>query len=144
MGRPNHIYLPNTTDWLGRWRLAANEQNDWQIDRDAQSRNALYSGIDNVHLQDQAVTESMGAITDHAFEHLGPSDQMIARTRRRLLRAARALRDEGTPPPGIEGPGVFRGARSGYFISEETLSWQEIYARQFSNAVRPAETLRAV
>jgi len=20
MGRPNHVYLPNTTDWLGRWR----------------------------------------------------------------------------------------------------------------------------
>src|SRR5215469_2943284 len=111
MGRPNHIYLPNTTDWLGRWRLAANEQNDWQIDRDAQSRNALYSGIDNIHLQDQAVTESMGAITDHAFEHLGPSDQMIARTRRRLLQAARALRGNGTPPPGIEDPTVFRGAR---------------------------------
>jgi phenylpropionate dioxygenase-like ring-hydroxylating dioxygenase large terminal subunit len=143
MGRPNHIYLPNTTDWLGRWRLAANEQNDWQIDREAQSRNTLYSGIDNIHLQDQAVTESMGAITDHAFEHLGPSDQMIARTRRRLLQAARALRDKGTPPPGIEDPGVFRGARSGYFISGETRSWQEIYARQFSNAVRPAEALRA-
>jgi phenylpropionate dioxygenase-like ring-hydroxylating dioxygenase large terminal subunit len=100
--------------------------------------------VHNIHLQDQAVTESMGAITDHAFEHLGPSDQMIARTRRRLLRAARALRDEGTPPPGIEDPGAFRGARSGYFISGETRSWQEIYARQFSIAVRPAEALRTV
>jgi len=42
---------------------------------------------------------------------------MIARTRRRLLQAARALRDKATPPPGIADPGVFRGARSGYFIS---------------------------
>ena len=68
---------------------------------------------------------------------------MIARTRRRLLQAARALHDKGTPPPGIEDPGVFRGARSGYFISGETRSWRELYARQFSNAVRPAEALRA-
>jgi hypothetical protein len=143
MGRPNHVYLPNTTDWLGRWRLAADESNDWLIDRDAQSSNALYTGINNIHLQDQAVTESMGAVTDHAFEHLGPSDQMIARTRRRLLQAARALRDKATPPPGIADPGVFRGARSGYFISGEQRAWQEIYARQLSESVRPAEALRA-
>jgi hypothetical protein len=32
------------------------------------------------HLQDQAVTESMGPITDYGFEHLVPSDQMITRT----------------------------------------------------------------
>jgi len=64
-----------------------------------------------IHLQDQAVTESMGAVTDHAFEHLGPSDQMIARTRRRLLQARGRLRDKATPPPGIADPGVFRGAR---------------------------------
>jgi phthalate 4,5-dioxygenase len=89
------------------------------------------------------VTESMGAVTDHAFEHLGPSDQMIARTRRRLIQAARALRDKATPPPGIVDPGVFRGARSGYFISDEKRPWQEIYARQLSESVRPAEALRA-
>ena len=143
MGRPNHIYLPNTTDWLGRWRLAANESNDWLIDREAQSSNALYTGINNIHLQDQAVTESMGPITDHGFEHLGPSDQMIARTRRRLIQAARTLRDKKTLPPGVADPGVFRGARSGYFISGENVPWQEIYARRLADAVRPAEERRA-
>ena len=89
-GRGNK-FLPNTTDWLGRWRLAANPGNDWGMDRAAQRSNAIYSGIDGIHLQDQAITESMGPITDHAFEHLAPSDQMITRTRRRLLMAARAL-----------------------------------------------------
>ena len=87
-GRGNKL-LPNTTEWLGRFRLAANESNDWGMDRKAQSSNAIYSGIDGVHLQDQAITESMGPVTDHAFEHLAPSDQMITRTRRRLLMAAR-------------------------------------------------------
>ena len=53
--------LPNTTDWLGRWRMAANAGNDWGMDRAAQRSNAIYSGIDGIHLQDQAITESMGA-----------------------------------------------------------------------------------
>jgi phthalate 4,5-dioxygenase oxygenase subunit len=129
-------FLPNTTDWLGRWRLAANAANDWTMDRDAQRSGAIWTGIQNIHTQDQAVTESMGPITDHAHETLGPSDLMIARTRRRLLMAARALAEHGTVPPGIDDPEVYRGARSGFFVSEETLPWQEIYSRQLAAAVR--------
>jgi phthalate 4,5-dioxygenase len=135
--RPDLEFLPDTTDWLGRWRLAANESNDWRIDRDAQRTNAIYSGIDNIHLQDQAVTESMGPITQHDFEHLAPSDQMVTRTRRRLLLAARALRESGAMPPGVEDAEVFRGARSGYFTTEDQSRWQEIYAKELAAAVRP-------
>jgi len=134
---PSPEFLPNTTDWLGRWRVAANEGNDWQIDREAQRSNAIYSGIGNIHLQDQAVTESMGPITDHGFEHLAPSDQMITRTRRRLLMAARALRENGTLPPGVEHADVFRDARSGYFTTNDHRPWQEIYASQLAQSVRP-------
>ena len=135
-GRGNQ-FLPNTTDWLGRWRLVAQAGNDWGIDRAAQRDNTIYSGIEGIHLQDQAITESMGPIVDHTFEHLGPSDQMITRTRRRLLMAARALRDGGVRPPGVEDPEVFRGARSGYFVSADTRSWQEVYASELAAAVRP-------
>jgi hypothetical protein len=135
--RPDLEFLPHTTDWLGRWRLAANAGNDWRIDRDAQRTNAIYSGIDNIHLQDQAVTESMGPITDHGFEHLAPSDQMVTRTRRRLLLAARALREKGALPPGVEDPDVFRGARSGHLIREDNSPWQEIYAKELTASVRP-------
>jgi phthalate 4,5-dioxygenase len=136
-GRGNKL-LPNTTEWLGRFRLAANESNDWGMDRKAQSSNAIYSGIDGVHLQDQAITESMGPVTDHAFEHLAPSDQMITRTRRRLLMAARALRDNNVLPPGVEDAEVFRRGRSGYFVSDDKSPWQELYARQLSAAVHPS------
>ena len=87
------------------------------LDRAAQHDDAIYSGIESIHLQDQAVTESMGAILDHSFEHLAPSDLMITRTRRRLLMAARALRDNRVPPPGAENVQVFRDARGGYFIA---------------------------
>jgi phthalate 4,5-dioxygenase len=134
--QPEFEFLPNSTDWLGRWRLAANERNDWLIDRQAQRSNAIYTGIQNIHLQDQAVTESMGPLVEHDFEHLAPSDQMITRTRRRLLMAARVLHENGTLPPGVESSDVFRDARSGYVITEGRMAWQEVYASQLGTSVR--------
>jgi hypothetical protein len=47
-----------------------------------------------------------GAIVDRTGEHLGTSDSAIIKVRRRLLSAARVLRDHGTPPPGQE-PAAF-------------------------------------
>ena len=138
-GRGKPAMLPNTTAWLGRWRMAMNESNDWGLDRAVQRSNAIYSGIDGVHLQDQAICESMGAITDFEFEHLAPSDQMITRTRRRLLLAARTLRDKGTVPPGVDDPELYRRARSGYFVApEDRRPWQEVYASTLAASVHPA------
>jgi phthalate 4,5-dioxygenase len=86
----------------------------------------------------------MGPVTDHTFEHLAPSDQMITRTRRRLLMAARALREKGVAPPGAEDPDLFRNVRSGYFVSDHQGSWQEVYAKQLAAAVHPSSApLRA-
>ena len=48
----------------------------------------------------------MGHIVDRTNEHLGTSDAMIIRTRRRLINAAIALRDHGTVPPGVDDPQV--------------------------------------
>jgi phthalate 4,5-dioxygenase oxygenase subunit len=62
---------------------------------------------------------------------------MITRTRRRLLMAARALRDKGVLPPGVEDAGVFREARSGYFVSDDRSPWREVYAKQLAASVRP-------
>jgi phenylpropionate dioxygenase-like ring-hydroxylating dioxygenase large terminal subunit len=135
--------LPNTTDWMGRWRLEKNESNDWGMDREAQRTNRIYSGIDGIHLQDQAITESMGPIVDHEFEHLGPSDHMITRTRRRLLMAARALRDQGTRPPGVEDGSIYHGARSGYFLSEDQGPWREVYDKRLAAALHPKPVARA-
>jgi phthalate 4,5-dioxygenase oxygenase subunit len=141
MGRGNAL-LPNTTDWLGRFRMAANPGNDWSIDRAAQRSGAIYSGVEGVHLQDQAITESMGPIVDHGFEHLAPSDQMITRTRRRLLMAVRAMEEKGVAPPGAAEPEVYRRVRSGFFVSEEAEDWREIYARQLAAATPPGAPAR--
>jgi hypothetical protein len=81
----------------------------------------------------------MGPVVDHSFEHLAPSDQMITRTRRRLLMAARALRAKGVMPPGARDTDVYRGARSGYFVSEGERPWQEVYANKLANSVHPPQ-----
>jgi phenylpropionate dioxygenase-like ring-hydroxylating dioxygenase large terminal subunit len=135
-GRGNRM-LPNTTDWLGRWRMADSEANDWGIDRESQRTNRIYCGIDGIHLQDQAITESMGPVTDFAGEHLAPSDQMITRTRRRLLMAARALRERGASPPGADDASVYREARSGYLTTPDQSPWQDIYRSEFAAAAHP-------
>lgn len=133
--RPRPDFLPTTTDWLGRYRVVANESNDWLIDREAQRTNRIYTGIDHIGLQDQAVTESMGAITDHSREHLGPGDVMIARTRHRALQTARAFR-AGTSAPGVDDPELLMDARSGYFEMHQSVPWQDAYTSELERAQR--------
>jgi hypothetical protein len=129
-------YQPRTTDWFGRWRSAENSSNDWGMDREAQRNHVYYSGIPNLSMQDQAVTESMGAISDHELEHLGPSDLMISRTRRRLLLAVRALRENSVSPPGVDAPGVFFHARSGCYLHAASSDFAEGYRAQLARAQR--------
>jgi phthalate 4,5-dioxygenase oxygenase subunit len=133
---PRPDYQPNSTDWHGRWRPVQNGANDYLIDREAQRNNTIYTGITHIAMQDQAITESMGEIVDHSFEHLAPSDQMITRTRRRLLLAARALRDQGTLPPGVDDPALYQKIRSGERILKAA-DWQEAYQDGMRASLRP-------
>ena len=133
----NHL-LPNTTDFFGRWRCAQDFANDYEIDREVQ-RTASYTGIEGIHQQDQAVTESMGAITDHLSEHLAPSDQMITATRRRLVNAAKALIKEGTPPPASQDPEAFGLARGGYFLADEARKWPDVYEQELATVQATAK-----
>ena len=57
---------------------------------------------------------------------------------------ARDERDSGVSPPGAEDADIYRGARSGYFVSDDKSPWREVYARQLAASVRPPSTpLRA-
>ena len=107
--------LPTTTDWYGRFRMVQHAANDYQIDRELQ-RTKDYTGIRGIHQQDQAVTESMGEIFDRSQEHLGSSDVMVIRVRRRLLQAAHALADDQQTPPGVDAPEVYRQRGGGVFL----------------------------
>ncbi len=135
-------HLPNTTDWFGRWRLKENMQNDYMIDRDAQ-RSSIYSGITGIHLQDQAITESMGPITDYSFEHLAASDRMVVATRRRLVEAIRAMEESGMVPPGVDNPQICLGARGGDFIAPDGMNWKDAYAQNLGAATNPTGGLQA-
>jgi phenylpropionate dioxygenase-like ring-hydroxylating dioxygenase large terminal subunit len=124
---PWNRMLPDTTDWFGRFRLTANGSNDYMVDREKQRRNAGmddFTGIQGIHLQDQAITESEGPLYDRSSEHLASSDMMIIRVRRRLLLAAHALAEQGLTPPGVDDPEVF-GARAGGVFLPQDAEWLE-------------------
>ena len=106
--------------------MASNRANDYRIDREVQ-RTKSFTGIEGLEIQDVCITESMGPITDHEAEHLVPSDIMVARTRRRLLRAAIALRDEGTIPTGVDAPAAYANAWGGFTNAEKDISFDEVY-----------------
>jgi phthalate 4,5-dioxygenase oxygenase subunit len=113
---------PDSTDWYGRFRFDANARNDFRIDRDKQRGGKSYTGIPSVSLEDHAVTESMGPIYDRTSEHLGSSDAMIIRTRRRLMAAAAAVRERGIVPPGVDQPEAYR-LRSGGVVLPDGADW---------------------
>jgi hypothetical protein len=82
-------------------------EHDYGRDRSLEGTRMFWGVLSNP-LQDRAVEESMGAIANRDGEHLGPADAMIIRVRKRLLAAARALRDDGVLPPGVETPQLYR------------------------------------
>ncbi|MEC7490851.1 MAG: aromatic ring-hydroxylating dioxygenase subunit alpha [Pseudomonadota bacterium] len=77
-----------------------NKQNDYLMDREAQQRGELYSGIAGFAMQDGSLQESMGPIIDRSKEHLVQTDYGIVMTRNRLRKAATEFRDRGVMPPG--------------------------------------------
>ena len=127
-GRPGTAfgreYLPNTTGWYGRFNITQTYENDFLIDREAQRNWESYTGIPGGRQQDMAMTESMGPIYDRSKEHLGTSDLMIIRTRRAYLSAAKALRDEGVIPSGVDHPEIYH-QRSGQIVLDRNLDWFE-------------------
>jgi hypothetical protein len=126
--------LPPTSEPGGRWRSKANRSNDFLIDREMQ-RTTNFSGMRGFWRQDRAVVESMGPIADRSNEHLGTSDLGIARFRRLVLQAARALSNEGKPPPGLR-PHTQK-VRAVAALVPENESWVE--AVTALSAARPGE-----
>jgi phenylpropionate dioxygenase-like ring-hydroxylating dioxygenase large terminal subunit len=116
-------HLPNTSDWLGRWRLVANASNDFQLDREMQ-RTRNFSGVATVHNQDQAMTESMGAIQNRTQEHVGPADWTIVTARQALLTAARDLAERGVIPVTVDQPDLYE-TRSGRIVLPRDVDWVE-------------------
>ena len=86
----------------GTYRPLANKDNDYLMDRAAQRRGDSYSGIEGIAMQDGSLQESMGPIVDRTKENLVSTDNGIIMARHRLMRAAKALAEKGTMPPGVD------------------------------------------
>src|SRR5262249_46551651 len=114
--RSSPDYVANTTGWYGRFNMVQSMANDYLIDRSAQRTMRSYTGIPGIRQQDMAVTESMGPILDRSIEHLGTTDALIIRTRRRLIAAARALEEQGVVPPGVDAPELYRQRSGGVLL----------------------------
>lgn len=119
-------YLPTTSDWQGRWRVAMNRSNDYGLDREWQ-KNGSFTGIRGIPLQDQAIQESMEQFLDRTMEHLGSSDRMVMLTRRRLLDAAIAFRENGQLPELVDRPELCEGTAGGDVVVPKGTDWLDAY-----------------
>ena len=86
----------------GTFRPFANKDNDYLMDRAGQKAGKTFSGVEGFAVQDASVQESMGPIVDRAKENLVSTDNGIIMTRHRLLRALKALAEQGVTPPGVD------------------------------------------
>ena len=113
-------YGRGPADMLPGFRLKANKENDYLIDRHLQ-RTRTYSGIAGINTQDYALQEGMGPIVDRSREHLAPSDRVIILARSLLLEAM--LADErGDVPRGVD-PATSRSVRAADDIIPRAASW---------------------
>jgi phthalate 4,5-dioxygenase oxygenase subunit len=75
-------------------------ENGYRQNREGMRKKDTFSGLANVVIEDVAVTETMGAISDRSIEHLVPSDAAVVRARRTLIRNARKV-ENGEEPGGF-------------------------------------------
>jgi hypothetical protein len=139
--RPANWFKPKTSEWYGRFNMVQNMDNDYLIDREAQRTMQSYTGIPGIRQQDMAVTESMGPIFDRTSEHLGSTDALIIRTRRRMIDVARALHDHGIVPPGVDSPEVYRQRSGGVLLPRDANWWdatEELRTKFVADTTRDA------
>jgi phthalate 4,5-dioxygenase oxygenase subunit len=116
----------------GTYLPLANKGNNYLMDRAAQKAGRAYSGIDGIGMQDASLQESMGPIADRTKENLSSTDNGIVMARMRLMKAAMALADKGTVPPGVD-PAHHRVRSAAVILAPD---------RPFSQASKDALTVR--
>ena len=84
----------------GTFLAKQNKGNGYLLSRELQRAGNL-TGVGTIAMQDGAVQESMGAITDRSREQLGSADLGVDTARRTALAAARAVANGDADPPGI-------------------------------------------
>ena len=108
----------------GTFRPAANNENDYLMDREAQRQKIYYSGIKGIAIQDASLQESMGAIADRTKENLASTDNAIIMARMRLRKAAQAQETGKQIPAGLSPETQL--VRSASFILPEDAAFKEV------------------
>jgi phenylpropionate dioxygenase-like ring-hydroxylating dioxygenase large terminal subunit len=116
-------HLPATSEPYGHIRLAANRSNNYFMDWEVHKTKRF--GIPTIHLEDVAISESQGPICDRTKENLTQADEPIIMVRRKLLEAAKALRENGSPPPCAGDPGIYAEIRGLSFSFPKNVHWLE-------------------
>jgi phthalate 4,5-dioxygenase len=98
----------------GSDRPVQNRDNDFQIDRSAQSSGRSFTGIKGIGMQDCGIQESMGRISDRSREHLGKADLHIIRLRKLMLDSLNDL-EAGKPLRGMN-PSSYRVRSAGFVL----------------------------
>ena len=129
LSREENAYLCEVEP--GKPMHAVNRANNYQQDRDAMRRQASFSGLSDVVIEDIAVTETMGEISDRTIEHLVASDAAVVRARSALIRNARRLA-EGQQPAGVSLDRAPLGAQG--FVTKEQ-PWQSWFS-EWKSGVR--------
>jgi hypothetical protein len=120
-GKGIHVrYVPGTYIPL------QNKSNDYLMDRAAQKAGLTFSGIEGIAMQDASLQESMGSIQDRTKENLTSTDNGILLARRRLMNAAKALKENGQNPPGSSPQS--QHVRSAAFLLKRDQKFQEAAA----------------
>lgn len=113
---------PTNSAPFGHIRMKAKKSNDYLIDWQTHKERRM--GIRGVNLQDVCITENEGPmrILDRTQEHLCAGDFTTVKARLMLLAAAKALREQGTIPPGAQDPSVYR-VRGSSTVVPDNVHW---------------------
>jgi phthalate 4,5-dioxygenase oxygenase subunit len=114
-------HLPPTSEPYGHIRLAANRSNNYFMDWEVHKTKRF--GIPTIHLEDVAISESQGPICDRTKENLTQADEPILMVRRKLLEAAKALRQNGTPAPCAADGKIYAGIRGVSLSLPKNVQW---------------------
>ncbi len=112
----------HVTQTPGTFRPVANKNNDYHIDREAQTAGTSSSGVKGIAMQDASIQESMGAIASRSRENLVLTDRGITQTRRQLIKAAEDV-ELGIPPPGLDPEA--QAVRSASFELDRTIPFDK-------------------
>jgi nitrite reductase/ring-hydroxylating ferredoxin subunit len=119
-------------------RKLRNRINDYLIDREKQRSDVLYSGIEGVPIQDAAMVETMGPISDRTNEHLGITDTQVAAVRMFLLGAVESFR-QGAAPPGLAWSGADDNSYADLYLVDALIpagrDWKEMVPEVTTHAV---------